>query len=275
MTSRLKGLAYQMLGSAADAEDIVQEAQLRLHQVEPKPASTDAFLYRTVSNLCIDRLRRLKIERKHYQGPWLPEPFVDDEAQTAELAQDLSIGFVLLLETLSPAERVVYVLREGFEFSFTEIADLLDISAAAARQRAHRAAVRLKQQPSVLQTPANTQKSLLDALMLRMATGDVQGLIDLMSEDAVAYTDGGGVVSAAIRPVTGRERIVQVAMHLNNKAAAAGPLEPSFVPMNGGWAVVVRQHGEVYYCMMVDGAEQQVRNFYVIRNPNKLTQLNL
>ncbi|MGI9328017.1 MAG: sigma-70 family RNA polymerase sigma factor [Pseudomonadales bacterium] len=275
MTSRLKGLAYQMLGSVADAEDIVQEAQLRLHQVQPKPVSTEAFLYKTVSNLCIDRLRRLKIERKHYQGPWLPEPFVDNEAHTAELAQDLSIGFILLLETLSPAERVVYVLREGFEFTFTEIADLLDISAAAARQRAHRATVRLKQQPRVPPTPAKTQKSLLDALMLRMAAGDVQGLIDLMSEDAVAYTDGGGVVSAAIRPVTGRERIVQVAMHLVNKASAAGPLEPSYEPMNGGWAVVVRQNGEVFYCMMVDGTARRVSNFYVIRNPNKLSRLNL
>ncbi len=274
MNSRLKALAYQMLGSVADAEDIVQEAQLRLHQRPSPPDSSEAYLFRTVSHLCIDRLRRLKTERKHYPGPWLPDPYLEEETNPVELAQDLSIGLLTLLESLSAAERIVYVLREGFDFSFVEIAELLDISAAAARQRAHRAGQRLKQARAAPRTPAATQKSLLSELMLRLNAGDVQGLIDLMAEDAVVYTDGGGVVSAAIRPITERERIVQVALHLHQKAQRSGPLELEFTAMNGGWALVTRQHGAVFSCMMLEASEHLIRNVYVIRNPHKLTGLS-
>ena len=138
--SRLERLAYRMLGSVADAEDVVQEAQLRLLRQEEKPENEDAWLFRVVSNLSLDRLREQKRRREDYPGPWLPEPLpTGDPDNVAELAEDLSMGFVLMLERLSPAERAVFVLREGFDLSFADIGAALDASAASCRQRYKRA----------------------------------------------------------------------------------------------------------------------------------------
>ena len=277
--NRLQSLAYRMLGSVSDAEDIVQEAQLRLHQADPQPDSDDAFLYSVVSNLCVDKLRRDKVRRKHYFGPWLPEPITSppENAELVEMAEQLSMGFLLMLEKLSPAERVVYVLREGFDFSFAEIASVLGVSPANARQRAHRARTRLKKAGALLTkesiTPAEEQKSLLEAMLLRVAEHDVDGLVALMATDAVAYADGGGVVSAAIQPVHGRQRIAQVTMHLAEKAASEGDVTFEFRPMNGGWGLVVKQDGNLHSCFQIDASEGLIKHIYVVRNPLKLARI--
>ncbi len=262
-----------MLGSSADAEDVVQEAELRLHQAEPQPASAEAFLYRVVSNLCVDRLRQEKTRRKHYFGPWLPEPLVDENADLLEFAEQLSMGFMLLLEKLSPAERAVYILREGFDYSFNEIADMLDISSDNARQRAHRAKTRLKNAASVPPSVAHEQKKLLEAMLLRVAEHDVEGLIALMAEDAVAYADGGGIVSATIQPVHGRARIAQVTLHLAQKAKAEGEVVFKFQQMNGTWGLVITQDDDVHSCFQIEVQHGLIQAIYVMRNPEKLTGL--
>lgn len=162
MSLLLRSLAYGMLGSMADAEDALQEAQLRLHQTDPKPDSEEAFLYRVVSNLCVDKLRKNKVQRKYYKGPWLPEPVASSDIDLVEQAQELSMGFLVLLESLAPTERVVYVLREAFDFSFAEIASVLDMSVANARQHAYRGRVRIKNIQYPTQMSTHEQKNYLN-----------------------------------------------------------------------------------------------------------------
>lgn len=262
-----------MLGSVADAEDVVQEAALRLHQGGAEVASTEAYLYSIVSNLCVDKLRREKVERKHYPGPWLPDPIEDDNSELAGLAEQLSMGFMLLLERLSPAERIVYVLREGFDFTFDEIAGLLNISSANARQRASRARARMRQEGPAPASVPGEQKVMLETLVLRVAEGDVDGLVALMADDVVAYTDGGGVASAAIRPVYGPARIAQVMLHLAQKVESEGDLAFEFLRLNGGMGMVVRQNDEVHSCFQVAICDGRISHIYVTRHPGKLAHL--
>ncbi len=271
---RLKSLAYGMLGSVADAEDVLQDAVLKLHQTDPPPEVPEAFLYRVVSNLCIDRLRAERVRRKHYEGPWLPDPYpVDDTLELASLAEQLTTGFLLLLENLSPAERVVYVLREGFDFSFSEIASLLDISAANARQRATRARARLREISEPNPAPKSAQKAVLEDLVMRIAADDVAGVVALLKEDAVVLTDGGGVVSAAIRPITGRARIAQVLTFLGRKAAGEGGVEFEWLDVPVGIALLMRQHGAPHSCYQIEVADGRVQRLFVMRNPHKLAHL--
>jgi len=210
VNARLKSVAYRMLGSAADAEDVVQEAQLRLHQCEPKPDNPEAYLYRVVSNLCIDKLRRERVRRRDYFGPWLPEPWVADDAELTEMAEQFSMGFMLMLERL----------------------------------------------------------------LLRVAERDVEGLVALMSEDVVAYADGGGVVSAAIAPVHGAARIAQVILHIAKKAQSEGEVSFDMVTMNGGLGLLVRQDGAVDSSFQIDVRDGLISRIYVVRNPHKLARLD-
>ncbi len=273
MDSHLKSLAYRMLGSVADAEDIVQEAQLRLHLCAPQPGNRTAYLYRIVSNLCLDKLRHEQVRRKHYVGPWLPEPLTTDSADITEMAEQLSLGFMLMLDRLSPGQRVVYLLREGFDFSFAEIAEILETSVSSARQQAHRARSRLAGASEPVPVDGASQKAMLEAMLVCVAERDIEGLIGLMSQDVIAYTDGGGVVSAAIAPVHGPARIARITMHLAQKASADGALRFEFKPMNGGWGLLVRAADAIHSCFQIDVAEGKVKNIYVMRNPAKLTHV--
>ena len=180
------------------------------------------FLMRVVTNLAIDRLRADKVRRRDYVGPWLPEPVAEDEAplDLVELGEELSLGFMLLLDALSPAERVVFVLREGFDFSFDDIASILDLSPAACRQRHSRARRHLQGTPAVTQ-PVQ-EKRLLERLVEAVSAQRVEAVVELLSEDAEVLADGGGVVSAAIRPVTGVQRIAQVMLHIRRTHAWRG-----------------------------------------------------
>ena len=277
MSARLKSLAYRLLGSHADAEDVVAEAQLKLLQLDEKPEVEEAFLYRVVSNLCVDRLRAEKTRRKYYSGPWLPDPWIEqhgDDEEMAEFAEQLSIGFMLLLEHLSPAQRIAFVLREGFDFSFAEIAQMMSVSTEAARQHASRARSRLSGRPDVQVAPAVEQRAMLEQMMLAITNGDAQGMIRLLADDVVAITDGGGVVSAAIRPVLGRERITQVTMFLARRAQEEGELTFSYEAMNGSVGLVVRQNGEVHSTFQLELADGLIRRMYIMRNPHKLAHLN-
>ena len=266
----LVNLAYGVLGSVADAEDVVQEARLKVLKLDCQPQNLQAYIYRVVINLALDRLRREKVKRAHYPGPWLPEPLPTEGI--AALADSLSIGFLLLLERLSPAERVVFVLREGFDQSFSEIAHVLEIEVAACRQRYRRAKQHLSGEKRFA-TPIADQKTLLDALILAIAEEDLGALVSLFSESAVAYTDGGGIVSAAIRPVSDPRRIAQVTLHLARRARLEGVISYHEVALNGGVGLLIRRNGELHSCLQLEGEDGHITRLYVLRNPEKLAGL--
>ncbi len=268
-------LAYRMLGSVADAEDVLAEAQLRLLSRPNPPDNEEAFMFRVVTNLAVDLLRQRQRQRGRYPGPWLPEPLptqsTDAEA-LAEFADELSLGFVLMLERLSPAERVVFLLREGFDYAFAEIGELIGVSAAACRQRYRRARSNLNNAKRFA-TPPDEQRALLDRLLLAVAEEDLVALVRMFSEDSVVLTDGGGIVSAAVRPVTGRERIAEVLLHLSRKAFAEGDITYEFIELNGGVGLLLRQHGHLHSCFQVEGTGGVVKRLFVSRNPEKLALL--
>ncbi len=283
LRQRLHQLAYRMLGSVQDAEDVVQDAQLRLLAAEAEPGNTAAWMVRVVTNLCIDRLRAAKAERAGYVGPWLPEPLLaerfgpgpaDKEPDVAAgLAEELSTAMLLMLERLSPSERAVFVLREGFGYSFDELAELLGVSSASARQRMSRARQHLASEPRYCAPPAVQTKTLL-SLMQAITSGDPDAVIDLLASDAVAYTDGGGVVSAAIIPIETAARIATVAIHLVAKLIAQGEFEVELVNANAAPALLVRQGGQGHSLISIDCDNDGVAHrVYVHRNPNKLASL--
>ena len=270
---RAFGLAYRMLGTVADAEDVVQEARLKMLEGAATPDNPEAYLFRTVANLAVDHLRREKVRRKHYPGPWLPEPVAEDASGDAlvELADSLSVGLLFMLERLAPGERVVFLLREAYDFSFNDIAELLHISVPAARQRFRRAKVRLddKPEPALLEPQ---QREWLDRLMLAINEQRVPDVIDMLHEDAVVYTDGGGVVSAAIIPVTGRERIAQVAVHLGAKGDPAD-FSYRFTNVGDRVGLVMMERGAVHSYLELELRDGLVYRAFVMRNPDKLKHL--
>lgn len=273
--SRLEGLAYRMLGSVADAEDVVQEARLRLLKQAEMPDNEEAWLFRVVTNLSLDRLREQKRRREDYPGPWLPEPLPTGEPDhIAELAEDLSMGLVLMLERLSPVERAVFVLREGFELSFADIGAALDASAASCRQRYRRAKDHLN--ALVPRTPedVDAQQDMLERLLAAVAERDLDGLVSLFSEDCVAYADGGGVVSAAIVPITDPQRIAQVTMHIARKLMGEGAVELNWQALNGGRGLLVTLDGALVSTVQLEVINRRIARLYIVRNPEKLAHLS-
>ncbi len=270
----LELLAYRFLGSMDDAQDVVQEARLRMLGLDSEPENPDAYLTRVVANLAVDRLRHLRAERRAYQGPWLPQPVVTEEDFTEKsvmTGEELGFGLLLLLERLSAAERVVFVLREALGTRFKEIGEMLGIAPDAARQRYRRARRNLAPD-RYRATPSVEQKQLLERMVAMLTVGDVAGLVALLSEDALLLTDGGGRVSAAIRPVEDPSRIARVLVHLAGRADVSH-LTPIFLPVNGGFALALKNGERIESCTMVDAFEGRVRRIYVVRNPQKLRGL--
>jgi RNA polymerase sigma-70 factor (ECF subfamily) len=279
---RLLGLAYRMLGSFADAEDVLQDTFIRLRAAPAAPvANPEAYLVTTVTRLCLDRLKSARCRRETYIGPWLPEPVLDGEAlsagTTAELAQDLSFALLLLLDRLSPPERAAFLLHDVFDLPFTEIADILDRSQPACRQLASRArktihAGRPGHAPSACRTPIDQQSRLLHAFGTAIATGDIAALTNLLRKDAVLVSDGGGAKPAARNPISGADRIARFLIGLARKpTAAALHSEPRMV--NGALGVVnfVGNDLEQVISMVADG--DRIAAIYIVRNPQKLVHL--
>ena len=270
----LEWLAYRFLGSMDEAQDIVQEARLKLLDLGVEPENPEAYLTRIVANLALDRLRHLKVERRAYQGPWLPQPVITEEDVTeksAMVAEELGFGFLLMLEKLSAAERVVFVLREAVGTSFGEIGAMLGIETAAARQRYHRARRKLDSDFAGI-TPTSEQKRLLERMIATVSAGDAEGLVALMADDAVLLADGGGRVSAAPQPIADRARIARVLVHLAGQETVSN-LNPVLWPVNGGVALVLKGDGLIHSCLLVEAREGLIRHIYVVRNPLKLGDL--
>jgi len=272
---RLLGLAYRMLGSRSDAEDIVQDAYLRFAGAEGVQ-NPEAFLVTVVTRLCLDRLKSARVLREVYVGPWLPEPVCDAEGLSAdaatELADDLSFALLLALDRLSPMERAAFLLHDVFDTPFSEIAAMLGRSEAACRQLATRArrAVR-NERPSPAATPANHAR-LLSAFSEAAKSGDVGRLVELLCQDAVAITDGGGRKTAALKPIMGADRIARFFIGVAALNASHDiRIEPATI--NGAFGALLYRDGELdqTVSMAIDG--ERIAAIYIVRNPDKLRHL--
>ncbi|MFJ6673219.1 RNA polymerase sigma-70 factor [Actinosynnema sp. NPDC091369] len=265
-------VAYEVLGSAADAEDVLQETWLRWAGVDlAEVRDQRAFLVRITTRQSLNRLRTLSRRRESYVGPWLPEPVLTapDVADDVELAESVSMAMMLVLETLSPTERAVFVLREAFDVGYDEIAAAVDKSPATVRQIAHRARKHVDaRRPRAVVSP-NETRAALEALRRAFETGDLRGLLDVLAPDVVLVSDGGGVRQAALRPVTGADRVARMALGGLGKVVGALTCEP--VVVNGNPALVVRLDGELDGIMAVRVEDARVTGLYYVRNPAKLS----
>jgi len=269
---RLLGLAYRMLGSRSDAEDVVQDAYLRYAGAKDV-RNTEAFLVTIVTRLCLDRLKSARARREVYVGPWLPEPVFDAEGLSAdaatELADDLSFALMLALDRLSPLERAAFLLHDVFDRPFSEIAGMLDRSEAACRQLAARGRRGVRDARPAPPAPPENHARLLDAFGEAVASGDISRLAALLREDAIAISDGGGRKAAALNPIIGADRIARLFIGLAGKNAGHDlRIVPAMI--NGSTGALLYMDGELDYTfsMAIDG--DKIAAIYLVRNPDKL-----
>ncbi len=264
------GIAYRMLGSAAEAEDVVQDAWLRWQGTDKdgvrEPA---AFLATIVTRLCLTLLDSARVRREVYVGPWLPEPVdtADDPALGAERSEALSLAVLLLLERLSPAERAAYILHEAFDYPFRQIAELLETTEANARQLGTRARQHIDQKRGTLVAPAKRER-LLAAFLNAAQSGDLETLESCLAEDALSLSDGGGIVNAARKPVHGRTRVAQLILGVLEKFGQGIVAMP--VEANGESAMLAVRDGHPVALWTVDIGPEGVRRLLIVMNPHKL-----
>jgi RNA polymerase sigma-70 factor (TIGR02957 family) len=267
-------VAYEMLGSAADAEDVLQEAWLRWVNVDLAGVRDQrAYLVRITTRQSLNRLRTMKRRKETYVGPWLPEPLLTapDLTENIELAESLSMALMLVLETLSPTERAVFVLREAFDLSYDEIAAAVDKSPAAVRQIAHRARQHVSaRRPRELVSPAETRVALA-SFQRALETGDLQSLFDVLAPEVVLVADGGGVKQAALRPIIGADKVVRFMVGGLGKNEL--PVTVAAAVVNGSPALVVRLDGEIDGVMAIRVEDARITGLYYVRNPEKLSRI--
>ena len=272
--SLLFTVAYEMLGSVADAEDVVQESWLRWDGVDQAEVrDSRAYLVRITARQALDRLRTLGRRKESYFGRWLPEPLLTapDVAEDVELAESLSMAMLLVLETLGPTERAVFVLREVFDLGYDEIAEAVDKTPAAVRQIAHRARAHVAaRRPRDLVSPAETRVAL-EAFQRAIETGDLQSLIDILAPDVVALGDGGGVKQAMPRPVVGADKVARLFAVGFKMVRDNVSVEPAQV--NGCPALIMRLDGEIDSVVAVRIDDGLVTGLYTVRNPEKLSHI--
>ncbi|GGO18243.1 RNA polymerase sigma factor SigJ [Micromonospora parathelypteridis] len=273
----LLGLAYRLLGSRHDAEDVLQETYLRWLGVDRSAVGEPRrYLSRVVTRLALDRLRARQAAHETYVGTWLPEPVPTTPSpfgplDHAELRDSLSTALLHVLERLTPPERAVYVLHTAFELPYTEIGEILDRSAADCRQLHHRATARVRQEQRRFTASRSERERLLNAFLAAAQDGDLQTLTGLVASDAVAWNDGGGRVRAALNPVGGADRIARF------YAGIYGPRHPMTierVELNGEPAVVITRADGTRYTLTIAAAGGQITRIYVVGNPTKLQSVD-
>ena len=272
MRGRLFGLAYRMLGSRADAEDVVQEAYLRWHQAARDTIETpEAWLVTTTSRLAIDRLRRLKTEREAYVGPWLPEPIVaaPSPERDLDLAADLSIAFLTLLERLAPEERAAFLLHDIFDVGYGEIASVVGRNEAACRQMVHRARERVRGDRKRFDVSEEARQDVLRRFLEAVEARDAQKLLALFAPDATWTADGGGKTAAAPRPIEGAQRLARLVIGLREKFWA--PNRAIDIAMvNGELGLQIRDGERLTSVMSIVTDGERIHAVYVVVNPEKL-----
>jgi RNA polymerase sigma-70 factor (ECF subfamily) len=270
---RLFGLAYRMLGSRAEAEDIVQETYVRWHQVAPGSVETpEAWLVTTATRLAIDRLRRLKTEREAYVGTWLPEPIVTagPPDHNLDLAADLSIAFLTLLERLAPEERAAFLLHDAFDVGYAEIAPVIGKSEAACRQMVHRARERVRGDRKRFDATESAKRALLQKFTAALDARDEEALLELFAPDATWTADGGGKTPAAPRPIVGGARIAKLVLGLREKFWAVNrTLE--IATINGETGLCIRDGEHLTATMSIATDGERILAVYAVVNPEKLT----
>lgn len=274
--NRLFGLAYRMLGTPADAEDVLHDAWLRL-QAQDTAALDDpeAWLVTVTTRLALDRLRRAKAEREHYAGPWLPEPLAPGaERPDALLERDesLTLSFLLLLERLGPDERAAFLLHEVFDYGHAEAAAILGIDEDACRQRVHRARTRVREGRPRFRVDASAQRRLLQRFVDAMRAPGMDTLQALFAEDAVHISDGGGIARATLHPLHGAQRLARLYLQLARNTQGSD-VRYDIVTLNGAPALFMREGGRLATAMWIECEGDRITAIHALRNPEKLARL--
>jgi RNA polymerase sigma-70 factor (TIGR02957 family) len=283
--SLLVSVAYRILGSVSDAEDAVQETYLRWSKVDPAQVSNPrAFLVRVTTRLAIDRLRRAKTRRETYVGPWLPEPILTsrDVAEDVALAESVSMAMLVVLETLSPLERAVFVLREAFGMPYAEIADVLGRKEEAVRQLGRRARDHVQERRSRFDTDESEQRRVTERFLQATSTGDLEALVAVLSPEVTLVADGGGRALAPRRPVRGAEKVARFLLTVATEERMArflrsvgsepivADLRVRVAPVNGGPGILVVSGDRPISALVLDVSEGVVQTIHLVANPEKL-----
>jgi RNA polymerase sigma-70 factor (ECF subfamily) len=270
----LFSIAYRMLGSAADAEDAVQEAYLRWHRMQEsgEPVhSPKGWLTTTISRICLDQLGSARVRREQYVGPWLPEPLAGSTPDIAETAADfdsLSLAFMVLLESLSAKERAVFLLHDVFGYDFASVGEIVGESDAYCRQLAKRARAHMADRRPRFSADEEQRERLTTEFLHAISEGDMPALIATLTEDATIHSDGGGKVNAARKPVIGRDKVALFLTRINRLAPAGTTYRIERV--NGQPSVVTLFQGRVFNVITFDFTESGIRSIYIVLNPDKL-----
>jgi len=268
-------VAYEMLGSAADAEDVLQETWLRWVEVDQSQVRDQrAYLVRITTRQALNRLRGMSRRREAYVGSWLPEPLLTtpDVAQDVELSESLSMALMLVLETLSPTERAVFVLHDVFDVAYDEIAAAVGKTPAAVRQIAHRARQHVDaRRPREVVTAGQT-RAVLDSFRTALDTGDLQALLDVMAPDVVLVADGGGIKQASPRPITGADKVVRFIRGSMTKVGDTVTTVPTIVNGNPALEIFLGGARDGVMALKVEG--DRIAGLYYVRNPEKLTRVD-
>lgn len=269
---RLYGIAYRMLGSRAEAEDVVQEAWLRWDRAGQDIRSPEAWLVTATSRLCIDRLRQLRTERESYVGPWLPEPLTLDTAppadRAAELASDLSVAFLAVLERLAPEERAAFLLHDLFDSDYGAIAEILGKSEAACRQIVSRARKRVREDQPRVQVSSEAGQKLLHRLVEAVQAQDPNSLMDVLAADATWTSDGGGKTKAAKKIISGAEHVARFGIGVFHKYLAS--MEFRDIVINGEAGIAALFEGRLISVISIRTDGHRILGVYSILNPDKL-----
>ncbi|MCM2388233.1 RNA polymerase sigma-70 factor [Streptomyces albipurpureus] len=268
-------IAYEILGSAADAEDVLQESWLRWIKVDLEQVRDHrAYLVRVTTRQALNRLRTLTRRKETYIGPWLPEPMLTapDMAEDVELAESVSMAMMLVLETLSPTERAVFVLREAFAVGYEEIAATVGKSPAAVRQIAYRARQHVDARRTRKVVSPSETRAALESFQRALETGDLQGLLDVLAPEVVYMGDGGGVKHAALRPIIGADKVARLVVGGTIKCGMVLTFNPTMV--NGNPAFLVHLDGEIDGIMAIRVEDTRITGLYFVRNPEKLSRIH-
>ncbi|TQJ39143.1 RNA polymerase sigma-70 factor (ECF subfamily) [Arthrobacter sp. SLBN-112] len=269
--SLLFTIAYEITGTVTDAEDVLQESYLRWSAVDSdRIGNQRAYLAKTVTRQALNSLRTSQRRREDYIGPWLPEPVVTlpDVAEDAVLADSLSFAMLVVLESLSPEERAVFVLREVFDFPYSEIAEATGKTLPAVRQLAHRAKEHVEARQPRFEVDAQRQKAVTERFIAATLGGDLQTLMDVLAPGAVLLSDGGGKASAARRPVIGADHVARFLLGIAGKPIPDMRVEMS--SLNGMPAILIYSGDKVDLAVMVESSNDHVTGLYLVRNPDKL-----
>jgi RNA polymerase sigma-70 factor (TIGR02957 family) len=273
---RLQGIAYRMLGSTAEAEDVVQDAWMRWRDAAQNvPNNAEAWLVSVTTRLAIDRLRTVKVQREHYIGTWLPEPLVADSPpppdQLLENVENVSIAFLTLLERLTPEARAAFLMREVFDADYSEVADTLGKSESACRQLVHRAKVQLREKRARFAVPQETHMRLLRDFAAASERGDFAMLKSMLAEDAELIGDGGGKVPSFGRPLQGGERIAQLYFATSRRFGSV--LSTRLAPINGEWGLLRFIDGVLESVQSFETDGTRIVRIHAQRNPEKLARI--